>query len=439
MSFSERIQSSRSTFFSRPWLYLSAVMVLLGMIVREPALSLLGVAPLVTAGAAWLWARYSLENVEYTRELSTDRIFCGDTVQLRVTVVNRKLLPVASMEIEDQTADRLQIVGQHVLPSGTTGVSVLRITTAMRWYERVTWNIDVHCPARGYFAIGPVTLRASDAFGFFQRRERIPGESRIIVYPPLANLEDIQIPAHHLFGEQRIRRPIITDPTRTIGVRDYRPEDSFRHVHWKATARTMSLQTKIFEPTTTIQYGIFLNLDTFERYWQGLDFDRAEGAIIVAATLAAEAEKQGHAVGMYANGVVGGSDQPLRVRPSRSETQLDQILIGLAKLSPIASLNFPTILRNETVRFPMDSTIVLVTAIMTDEIRAVLEELSREGHHVVVLTIGEVDVPAITRVSAIPISMDALKPFIPDHHHYAVRMTAQPVPDLQPPPDGDVS
>ncbi len=192
-------------------------------------------------------------------------------------LTNRKLLPLAWLEIEDSLADRLRISERDILPSGTPGVAVLRMTTAMRWYERVTWNLTVECPARGYFPIGPVQLRSADAFGFFQQRERISDIDYITVYPAIAPLERIIIPARHLFGDQRIKRPIITDPMRTVGIRDYRPEDSFRHIHWKATARTQSLQTKIFEPTTSIQFGIFLNLDTFERYWEGLDFRSRRG------------------------------------------------------------------------------------------------------------------------------------------------------------------
>ena len=338
-SIAERLKVSRSTFFNRVWLYAGGFLILLGMILREPAVTLLGLVPLVTAGASWLWARYSLVNVEYARKLEGDRVFSGDRVRMQVQLTNRKLLPLAWIEIEDSMSDRLRISERDIAPSGVPGVAVLRITTAMRWYERVTWNMTVECPARGYFPIGPVTLRSADAFGFFQQREQRPEVAHITVYPAIADLDRILVPARHLFGEQRIQRPIITDPMRTIGIRDYRPEDSFRHIHWKATARAQSLQTKVFEPTTSIQFGIFLNLDTFERYWEGLDFERAEGAIITAATIAAHAVEDELMVGMYANGVVGGSDQALRIRPSRDERQLEHMLTGLAKLSPIASLS----------------------------------------------------------------------------------------------------
>lgn len=427
----ERLSVSRSTFFSHAWIYSGIFIVLLGMALRERAVTLLGVIPLVTAGGSWLWARYSLTGVEYHRELADDRVFSGDTVRMHIRVTNRKLLPLAWLDIEDSMADRLRIREREITPSGQPGLAVLRITTAMRWYERVTWNLTVECPARGYFAIGPVELRSADAFGFFQQRERIADIDHITVYPAIANLDRILVPARHLFGEQKIRRPILTDPMRTIGIRDYRPEDSFRHIHWKATARAQSLQTKIFEPTTSIQFGIFLNLDTFERYWEGLDFDRAEGAIITAATIAAQAIEDHQMVGMYANGIVGGSDQSLRIRPSLDNRQLELILGGLAKLSPIASLDYAGIVRAETSRYPIGSTVVLVTAIMTERLREVLESLMRANHRIVIVTVGEVDVKRHPRFEIYQIDQDALKQYIPRHHHYAVSMSNMPIPPLE--------
>ena len=136
----------------------------------------------------------------------------------------------------------------------------------------------------------------------------------MIVYPRVVALDQIGIPPRHLFGDQRIRRPIITDPTRTVAC--------------ATTARKTPSATplegdrprpdpanEVFEPTTEVRFGVFLNLDTFEHYWEGLDYDRAERAS-PAASVAMRAIDERHTVGMYANGVVGGSDQALRIRPA---------------------------------------------------------------------------------------------------------------------------
>ncbi len=389
------IGRARSLFFSSLWLWSAAALILLGMAMRERAPTLLGLLTLVTAGGAWLWARLSLNGVVVTRSIETERLFPGEDAVFRVSVVNRKLLPLAWLEIHDQLPDDLRIIEQPSVPSGVPGRDVLQITTAMRWYERVSWTFHANCPVRGQFIFGPTQLRSGDLFGFFTATRTLENFASVLVYPRVVPLEEIGIPPRHLFGDQRIRRQMVTDPSRVVGVRDYRPEDSFRHVHWKATARVGTLQSKVFEPSTAIHFGVFLNLDTFEHYWEGIDYERAEDAITVTASLAIHALDARQTVGVYANGVSGGSDQPLRVRPSRSPSQRGEVLAGLAKLSPIASINFARLLRAETSRFPMGSTVVVVTALVTDATAAVLANLHQAGHRVVLVTIDDVEVPAI--------------------------------------------
>lgn len=424
------LTKARSLIFNSFWLYGAGFLILLGMILRERALSLLGLLTLITAGGAWLWARYALANVRYMRELSTDRVFPGERAILKVSLVNNKLLPLAWIEVEDQVADNLRIVERETIPSGIPGWDVLRITTAMRWYERVSWQFHVECPVRGFYSFGPVELRSGDLFGFFTRREPVEHFTSLLVYPYVVPLDQLGIPPRHLFGDLRIRRQIVTDPARTIGVRDYRPEDSFRYVHWKATARTQSLQTKVFEPTTAVQFGVFLNLDTFEHYWEGLDYERAEEAITAAASIATRAITERHTVGMYANGVVAGSDQPLRIRPSRSPQQESEILAGLAKLNPIASLNFPRLLRAETTRFPWGSTIVVITALMTDPLAAAIADLLRAGHRVVLATVDDINIPPLRGLMTFRLDNSLLKSPRPHRRRYATQMNPAPLTGL---------
>ena len=371
-------------------------------------------------------------NVEYTRELSEDRVFCGDTVDLHIRITNRKLIPLAWLEVEDSLADRLRISERDILPSGTPGVAVLRMTTAMRWYERVTWNLTVECPARGYFAIGPVDLRSADAFGFFQQRERYPKVDHVTVYPAIADLDSIIVPARHLFGDQRIVRPIITDPMRTIGVRDYRPEGllsthSLEGNGQNTESSDQSVRTDDIDSVRDLpqprHLRALLGRPRFRPRRRG-DHHRGDDGV----------PRCRWPTTWWActrNGVVGGSDQGLRIRPSRDESQLEQILTGLAKLSPIASLDYAAIVRAETARFPIGSTVVLVTAIMTDRMRGALDGLLRANHRVVIVTVGDIDVPSHPRIEIYSIDEEALNKYIPRHHHYAVSMSNMPVPPLE--------
>lgn len=385
----------RSHFFNAFWFYGAGLLLLLGMALRQPALSILAFGTLLTAGGSWLWSHYSLDRVTYSRSLSTDRVFRGESVVMTASLINRKWLPLAWLEVEDQISDRVKVRERETLPSSRPGTTLLRITTSIRWFERVTWTFHLDCHERGAFNIGPVAMRSGDLFGFFSRREQHDLPTRLLVYPRIVPLEELGLPPLHPFGETRVPRHLLTDPTRMVGLRDYRPEDSFRFIHWKATARAQQIQVKLFEPAVSAQFGVFLNLDTYERYWEGVDYERAESAIVAAASLAAYALEQRYAVGMYANGVLAGSDQTLRINPGRGPNQLPTILEGLAKLTPLAATNFPRLLRAETRRFPWGSTVVVVAALMTDLLSVALAELLDAGHRVVLVRVGDFEPPPL--------------------------------------------
>lgn len=388
--------SRRSLFFNRVWIAGAGLIVLIGVATSERALSLLGLFVLLTAGIGALWNRWSLVGVEYTRELSTDRAFPDDIVIVTITIVNRKPLPIPWLTIEDELSEGLKPTDRETTLSGTSGRRILRIVTNVRPFERVTWRIPVACSVRGVHSLGPTTLRSADPFGFFTNRETRAVGDAILVYPRIASLAELGFPPRLSLGENRVARNLVTDPSRIVGVRDYRPDDPFRSVHWKATARQGTLQVRIAEPTTTLQLAIFLNLDTFAHYWEGLDILTAERMIEVTASLATWAADQRYAIGVTANGIVAGSDQALRIPSGRGPAQLPRVLEGLAKISPFSTMAFDRTLHLGTARIAWGSTVAVITSLLPETITAQLANLLARGHRVVLIAVGdEIEVPTL--------------------------------------------
>ena len=382
-------------FFNRFWIGVLAVLLAVGMLTRQPALALAAALVLLTGGGSRLWSRHALRAVAYGRRLGATRVFCGETLTVEGELVNWKLLPLAWVRVEEELPDELRPVDRRVNPGGAAATSVLSHLTSLRPYERVTWRTTLHCPRRGAYSIGPARLTSGDPFGFFRRVGRIARQEVVIVYPRVVSLPDLGIPPRHAFGERRVPRALLADPLRPVGVRDYRPEDSLRHVHWKATARTRGLQVKVFEPAVATQVAIFLDLDAADDPWRGLAPEEFERAIVVAASLAAHAAEEGYAFGVSSNRFVGGSGLPLRVAPDRGPAQLGRALEGLARLTPAALVDFPPYLRGEARRLPRSATLVVVTATMTPALAATLEALRAAGHRLVLVATAPLAPPPV--------------------------------------------
>ncbi|HEX6288155.1 MAG TPA: DUF58 domain-containing protein [Herpetosiphonaceae bacterium] len=383
------------------WLLISllGIALLLRQGLAVLLLGLLGLALLL----AHLWGRWAFHRVAYTRALSSDRVFVGDEVTLTVRLSNSKLLGLPGLKLDDTVPAKLDYYEQRMLPHPQSHLQIWRRRIGLRPYEAVSWSLPLRCPQRGFFTFGPVHLEATDAFGLQVRELELPARTSIVVYPELIALPDLYLRAQHPIGETRTLRHLLTDPARTVGVRDYRREDPFKTIHWGATARRGELQTRVFEPTTSLDIAIMLNLDTFEHYWQGMRYDLIERMISAAATVATQAAQERLRFGLYTNGAPADSGQLIRIPPSRSPAQLEIVLEALAKVVPYSVTPFPILLRHIGPSLGWGATIVMISAVPSDALQSAVLRLKRHGRRVVWLYGGDDALPRLPGVEILPI------------------------------------
>lgn len=373
--------------FSDAWVLLGIILIGMGTWFRQPGMLALGILLLVILPIAWAWKRLVLRAVSYERALDESRVFAGESTGLRLITTNRKPLPVPWLTIEDTFPAGVEVVERDTGPAASGGERTLSNVMALRWYERVVRQYTLRCPARGFYFIGPATLRSGDLFGLFETRARVSAATRLIVYPQVSPLEELGFPAKEPFGDARSPQPIFEDPLRTVGIRNYQPEDSFRHVHWKASARQQQLQTRVYEPTTTQRIIIVLNIATFANPWVGILPDAQERVISVAASIAYHATQRRQAVGLVANGSVPRSDQTIRVMPSRDPGVLTRILEALAAVGQFSTERIERILAQEAPRMPWGATLVVVTCVVTPELIAEMARLRSAARRMVLVSL----------------------------------------------------
>jgi uncharacterized protein (DUF58 family) len=373
--------------FSRTTLQSIAFLLVLSALFGQGLLALLCVLLLLTAGLARLWDRWSLARISYERTLSHQRAFPGDEVELAIRIANRKLLPLARLEVLDLIPQGLEVL-DHTMLHDPEGRTLLERSTSLRWYEALTWRYRLRCHERGVYRLGPAQLTAGDPFGFYRTEYTVSQRTSLVVYPRLLSLEELGLPPRHPLGELRARH-LIHDPLRTVGVRDYHPDDPLKSVHWSATARTGSLQTRIYESTTSREVALFLDLDSFEHYWEGIDEQLVERAISAAATVANACIADGYAVGFYANGAPVEHEQLPYLAPSRSPAQLALIMETLARLTAVSVTPMARLLQIADGTLSSGATVLLVSSIKPAATRAALMRLRERGYQVVWLYVAD--------------------------------------------------
>ncbi len=344
------------------------------------------------------WSRRSLHALGYQRETSDDRAFPGDVLTLTLRLANRKLLPLPWVEVDDRIPGQLSPtpVGGEAVAGGEE--SRLRLGGSVAWHERISWHYRLLCQRRGIYPLGPAVVTSGDPFGFFPRSARIGQVQRLVVYPRLLPLERLGLPSGFPLGETRPQLWIFEDPSRTVGVRDYRREDPFRRIHWKATARRQQLQVRLHEPTTTLETAIFLGVDTFagpraadretDPRPPAMD-PHFEHAVSVVASLAHLLIGQRHPVGVYLNGGAAGSSDPVQLPPGGSQGQLIRILELLAGVEPVACRPIEVMVAEVAPRLPWGSSLVAVVGSLSESLLSALQDLGRTGTKPAVLLAGE--------------------------------------------------
>ena len=389
----------------RQWLGVAALTGLAAAIFREPVLAIVALAIALVGLGLRLWWDHALDNFSYHRHFSKTRAFFDDEVTIELTAVNAKPLPLSRLEVVETTSPNVEVTGRQMERSTDAHGRLFRTMFSLGMYERVSHRYGMTCHKRGWHRFGPATISANDPFGMVVRRSRIDSIEGVLVYPRVVPMTELIVPARQPLGDMKPATPLVEDPMRMSGVRPYVAGDSPKRIHWRATARTGQLQTRVFEPSATPVAAIFLDTITFSHLWEGQDSELLELSVTVAASLAAQMLEGKHQVGVYANAPIPNRARTMRIAPGRRPGQLTRILEQLAMLVPAFGDRIETMVTEELPRLPWGASIIIVTCRVSPGLQRTLLRLARIGgaQRYVIVAIGEQPrlVPEIRRRVAV--------------------------------------
>ncbi len=408
---------------NRRWYYLGAGLILASILFHQPLLLVAGLLFLLVFGLTDVWANYCLHDLSYQRQFSEQRALFGEAITLSVQIDNTKLLPLPWLETQDSVPRDLPIKGQELRSAFGSNVMMLECLFSPSWYERVTRRYTVLCNMRGIHAFGPATLRSGDIFGFLSREKKFTDRQYVLVYPLIVPLTSFNLPARHPFGNLRTPRRLLEDPSRVIGIRDYTYGDSMRRVDWKATARSMQLQSRVYEETTTHTLMLFLNAATRLDIHYGVHPELQELAICAAASVANWGLDQGYAVGLHANTMLFIPDEEAGIHDYKNDQgeqsvatleetiksqvrkrhvhitaasnaeQRTRIMDMLARIQSYFGSSIEDVIQQERTRIPAGATVVVITSAISETLIDMLTRIRTSGHSVSILFVGEAPPP----------------------------------------------
>lgn len=350
----------------------------------------------------WL-ARNWANHLAAQRECNRTTVQVGDTVAVVLTVSNMGRLSIPWVLVEDQLpAEALIERPPRMVVMGRRLQLVM-----LRGRQRRTLYYQLRFQERGYYQIGPVVLETGDLFGLYRCFRTLSEPHFILVYPQVTPLEGYDVASRRPIGEVRLSHRLYEDPTRIAGVRAYQAGDPLNRIHWRATARTGVLHSKVYEPSSVA--GATLLLDFHRAAFGERDVRfRSELAVRMAASLANALYLMGHQVGLVTNGRdaadrirTEGWDpapqtrraarqsaamrpastrlEPLVVPTQRGAEQLLRMLETLARVELTDGLSLAQLVSETAHRMPRDATVIALIPSATVEAALALGGLRRRG------------------------------------------------------------
>ena len=219
-----------------------------------------------------LWMRRRVERLHVERRF-VNRAFYGDRVTVDLMVHNSGWLPIPWLELRESVPVDL------LTPPLKS--QVFSLGSRERW--RLSYTLD--CRRRGYYPIGPLTIRTGDLLGMVRSSTGQVAPDHLVVYPQIVPLHQLGLPTRSPLVALPARMPLFEDPARVTGVRDYQRGDSPRRIHWTATASAGRLLVKQYQPAIARETLICLDLEQGDYHWRQR-YTATELAIVVAASMA---------------------------------------------------------------------------------------------------------------------------------------------------------
>lgn len=324
-----------------------------------------------------LSVRRSLGNLTIKRTFM-DKTFVGQQIQVRLELTNRAWLPAPWIVVEERVPLELRDISDYRVALSVSGRS-----TTLHAYT-------LACKQRGYYRLGPISLRTGDLFGFADAVWEEQAPPSITIYPRVVSLQELGLPSAIPFGVMATPQKLYEDPARLSGVRSYTNGDTLRRIHWKASAHANELLVKKFQPSVALNMMVILDLHP-DHYPARYMVSASEWAIVVAASMAAYAVGQRQPVGLICNGQdaqYGGMMATLV--PRSGQAQLMAILSALARVQLNGAANDLTAwLPTPLAKLEWGTVVVLVAPQIDEAALWLLHQARRRGSTVIALLCSE--------------------------------------------------
>jgi uncharacterized protein (DUF58 family) len=241
--------TSKLTANSIVFLLLTVFTVAVALIFRHPLLIYTAVFLVTTNVVLFVWAQASVRGLEVRRVLPRLAV-AGIPAEVVIEMTNNGGQP------------RFGTLGYDLHGKVTPGrdYSPVAFLTAQPG-TAVTSSYALTPLRSGVYSVGPLYLYGGDPFGFYKCWRKAAGESELTVLPSPVAFRLPRLRSASLLAQDELETvPVAGESTEFMGVREYRPGEPLKRLHWPTSARLGRLISRQFELNVSASVSVLLIL-----------------------------------------------------------------------------------------------------------------------------------------------------------------------------------
>lgn len=365
--------------------FLVLIIIVSGFIFISPLFFFIGLLYGLLLLANHFYDKQAGKSLSVVNVRTQKRMFIGDKGKLELHFKNTGI-PILKGELKIYFNEKIgpdkeveQLEEKH---------EPIKIPFSIGLREELSLKIPFAAKKRGVGRVRKIILSFPNLFGFSDITLEYTAfwKTEILIYPELTPIDLLPLEYQWKEGSISKRNSFFVDTLKLAGVREYKTGDSFHQIHWKATAKTGSLQTKQFEKVAESSLLILFNVA--DGFWWTANLEQIISHI---AYIARKAYENNIPISIAVNLLSHGSFTYQYLAPGEGRSHFAKIMELLAVIDTHQRiLPFKKVLTHISGT-DWDSSLVLIAGKLSEGEKSLLFTRKKRGNSIFQLLVGETD------------------------------------------------
>lgn len=236
--------------------------------------------------------------------------------------------------------------------------------------QQIKVNMELKPVRRGYVDFDQTIISRPDPTNLFNSCKYVKNEDKLLILPKRYKIPSFSIPGHRKYQPGGINLAgSVGDSQEFISLRDYRPGDPLKNIHWRSLAKLKKPVVKEFQDEYFMRTGLVL--DTFAK---DVPTNIFEEAISIAASFASNHQQNDNVMDLMFIG-----DKSYHASSGRNVGHTLQMLEILASVQPCNNKSFSHLTGLVKENLPFMSSVICIFIHWDKQREKLIEEFRYSG------------------------------------------------------------